>query len=536
LGRVRREPAGLVGLTANHERGRHIQSYFLALKREALESFAFHEFLLSVKSFLDKEDVINAYEITLAPKLAASGVSVAAIFEPAEIYNPTIYNWKELLEEGFAFLKVLAITNDIKHIDKSDWREVLQKHGYDVLLADRLLEERENPPMHPPAAISGRSVLPVNDPPQVAFIGPFNYGNGLGVAARGYLTALMHTGLATNALPIERPFHIHQRVTPSLRSTEFVGVPDVVIVHLNPDSWQPLLNAAQGAIVEAARRQIGAFVWESQVLPASFAECMHRLSAIWVPSRFCVEGFEKLGGVPVHVIPYPVTVGPCGVDPARIAQLKQEMGLEARHRIILYSFDASSYLARKNPIALVRAFDQSELASRGWRLVLKTKHLSEAKADGLALVEAVERCAGAVLVDHSMDADAVRTLMNAADIYASPHASEGFGLTIAEAMAHGKPVIASDYGGSTDFLDASCGFPVRCTSWQLDRDEGAYPPGTIWGRVDEDQFAKTLAEVGALDPSERAAIGAKARRRIETQLSPANVAWKIRDSINSLLN
>jgi glycosyltransferase involved in cell wall biosynthesis len=166
--------------------------------------------------------------------------------------------------------------------------------------------------------------------------------------------------------------------------------------------------------------------------------------------------------------------------------------------------------------------------------VLKTKHLSEAKGDGLRLAAAAKGCAGTVLIDRAVGVGAAHILMDAADIYASPHASEGFGLTIAEAMAHGKAVIASDYGGSADFLDASCGFPIPCTPWELDRDEGAYPRGTIWGMVDEDRFAETLAAIGALDPEERAAIGAMARQRIETQLSPATVALKIRDSIDSL--
>jgi glycosyltransferase involved in cell wall biosynthesis len=536
LERVRHEPAGVVGLTANHERWRHIQSYFLAFKREALESWAFHEFLLGVKSLADKQDVISAYEITLGPRLAASGVSVSALFEAKGEVNPTLHEWKELLDAGLPFLKVQVIARDSKDVDKGHWRGLLRKHGYDMALVDQLLAERENPLIHPAAPVYRRGLLPINNPAQAAFIGPFNYNNGLGVAARGYLSAMMHTGLALNALPITRPFHIHQRVAPSLRSTEFIGVPDVAIVHVNPDAWQALLTPAQIEIIEAARKRIGAFVWESQVLPAYFADRLRGLSAVWVPSRFCESGFEKLGGnLPVHVVPYSVSVKPRQVDRARIDQLKRELGLEVQHRMILYSFDASSYLVRKNPIALIHAFNRAGLASNGWRLVIKTKHLSEAKADGLTLAVAAERCAGTVLVDRSMGVDAARTLMDAADIYASPHASEGFGLTIAEAMARGKPVIASDYGGSTDFLDASCGFPIRCTPWELDRDEGAYPKGTVWGRVDEDQFAETLATMGTLDPEEQAAIGAKARQRIEIQLSPATVAQQIRDSIDSLL-
>ena len=39
------------------------------------------------------------------------------------------------------------------------------------------------------------------------------------------------------------------------------------------------------------------------------------------------------------------------------------------------------------------------------------------------------------------------------------------GSTIAEAMAMGKLVVATDYGGSADFLDAQCGFPGAATGY-----------------------------------------------------------------------
>ena len=81
LERLRENPAALVGLTANEERGWHLQSYFLAIKRQALESRAFHEFMLDVKCVPTKEDVINGYEIRFSPKLGAANVSAAALFE-----------------------------------------------------------------------------------------------------------------------------------------------------------------------------------------------------------------------------------------------------------------------------------------------------------------------------------------------------------------------------------------------------------------------------------------------------------------------
>ncbi|MCE3376040.1 glycosyltransferase family 4 protein, partial [Staphylococcus aureus] len=77
----------------------------------------------------------------------------------------------------------------------------------------------------------------------------------------------------------------------------------------------------------------------------------------------------------------------------------------------------------------------------------------------------------------SLHSDEVTSLMAAADIYASPHSSEGFGLTVAEAMAVGKPVVATDYAGTRDFVDEGCGYPVEAELWTLDQNYGHYLQG-----------------------------------------------------------
>ena len=532
LERVRASESGVVGLTASLEHTYHIQSFFLAFKPEALRSVALQRFVLGIQSHRHKKDAIDAYELELTGCLKTAGIPTSAVFEPAGSDNPTIHDWEALLEAGFPFLKVAAIKH-LEQAGKTAWRAALDKHGFDVSLADCLLAESERPS---PAAVGSAHCPPLaNDPPQLTFIGPFNYGNGLGVAARGYMAALMHLGFPTSMLPIERAFHIHQRVTPTLPSTECVGPADLALVHLNPDAWDVLLTPSQSAIIEAARHKVGLFVWESHDIPQSFIALTRRLDALWVPSSYCAEGFRLVSEAPVSVIPYVVPIPPCRVAPARVARLKQELGIALASRVILFSFDASSYLARKNPHALVRAFDRSGLAGAGWRLVLKTKNLDATKADGRALLEMVDHSSGTLLLTQSLGVEHARTLLDMADIYASPHASEGFGLTIAEAMALGKPVVASDFGGCTDFLDDSCGFPVPCTPWQLQEDNGAYPRGTTWGRVDEDRLAETLVTVASLSAPELTEVGARACQRIAAQLSPRAVADRMRAAIDGVL-
>jgi hypothetical protein len=141
LNRIRECSADVVGLTENFERGWHLQSYFLALKRHALSSHALRKFFSNIVSYEDKQDVINEFEIHFAPTLKAAGLECRAIFPALDARNPTSHHWKHLLQSGFPFVKVETIRGLVPDVDISDWRESLAAQGYDVSLAERTLAE-----------------------------------------------------------------------------------------------------------------------------------------------------------------------------------------------------------------------------------------------------------------------------------------------------------------------------------------------------------------------------------------------------------
>ena len=85
--------------------------------------------------------------------------------------------------------------------------------------------------------------------------------------------------------------------------------------------------------------------------------------------------------------------------------------------------------------------------------------------------------------------------MNACDCYVSLHRSEGFGLTIAEAMALGKPVIATGYSGNMDFMNKDNSFPVDYRLVGVDGDYGAYKKGNVWAEPDIDEAADYMRRV-----------------------------------------
>lgn len=210
--------------------------------------------------------------------------------------------------------------------------------------------------------------------------------------------------------------------------------------------------------------------------------------------------------------------------------------LPTERRLILYVFDGASYLVRKNPAALLRAFAASGLAEQGWSLVLKTKHLMDRPGEGRKLAALAEATDGVILLDRSLSSHELSDLVASCDIYASPHCSEGFGLTVAEAMAAGRIVVATDYSGTTQFLDQSCGFPIAAEPWTLEEDFGHYVSGGTWARVDEAALAEALVHAAARVDAGDETIGEAARARVAATLSAEAVGAAISASLEAVIH
>ncbi|MFZ5705450.1 MAG: glycosyltransferase [Pseudomonadota bacterium] len=533
---VRASEADLVGLTESHEWRWHVQSYFLAVKSRFLSSRAFHGFMDDVRLLTRKDHVIRAYEVRLAELAEESGHRVDILYPSATAINPTLFGWRALIEAGMPFVKLLLLRGQFDAIDIDGWQDVLAAHGFDAALAEAVIAAAaEEGSVDDGGRLLARR-LPeraagADERLKVAFFGPWNYDNGLGSASRGIIAALRETGVRLNLHPVHKAFHVHKPLTPPVDIVDFAGPADIAIVHLNPDSWH-LLTDDQLAAIGAARKRIGYWVWEMGHIPPAWRRNFGAVDRIWAPSRYCADVFAAGGDVPVDVVPHVVPLAETSlVDPGAS---RERLGLPADRRTILYIFDGSSYLVRKNPAALVRAFAASGLAERGWSLVLKTKHLLDRPEEGEALTALADATDGVVLMDRSMTADELADLVAAADIYASPHCSEGFGLTVAEAMAMGKPVVATDFGGTRDFLDAESGWPVRAHGWTLDQDFGHYTVGGSWARIDEPALSLALTQAAEAVEASDSSKGDAARARIAGQLSQAAVAERIRDSFARL--
>ncbi len=141
LFKLRGNTAEFIGLTEDIQRTRHLQSYFLACKAGVLSHTVFRDFFYSVVAFQHKDDVVNEYETQLTNILKLARVRCDALFPFYNAENPTLHQWRELVDQGFPFVKVSTLRGSNPGVSKSGWRTILSARGYDVTLADSTLSE-----------------------------------------------------------------------------------------------------------------------------------------------------------------------------------------------------------------------------------------------------------------------------------------------------------------------------------------------------------------------------------------------------------
>ncbi|WP_186378749.1 glycosyltransferase family 4 protein [Sphingobium sp. B2] len=193
-----------------------------------------------------------------------------------------------------------------------------------------------------------------------------------------------------------------------------------------------------------------------------------------------------------------------GVDLTRFANLSIEdaramrahMGISERMLVILY---IAEFIPRKNHAFLLTAFARiREQVPNACLLLLGDGPLQDAvrtQAAALGLTDAVH------LLGFRRD---VPALTNIADIAVSTSRQEGLGLGLAEAMACGLPVIASEDRGHRELVrDGETGF--------------LYPQG------DMDAFIERVVQL-ARDPVRRVAFGEAGRIHAQAFGLPAALA------------
>ncbi|MDP9192262.1 MAG: glycosyltransferase [Acidobacteriota bacterium] len=215
---------------------------------------------------------------------------------------------------------------------------------------------------------------------------------------------------------------------------------------------------------------------------------------------------------PVRAFPLPVVV------PEVRSRARAELGMPEGF-LFLFCFDYDSVFRRKNPLAVVAAFRQAFADRPEVVLCIKTTNAERHGAEDEELWIAAAGRSNIVIRDGYVSSDDYFSMLDACDCYVSLHRSEGFGLTVAEAMALGKPVISTAYSSTLEFANESNSFLVPARLTEVGDNAPPYPPRSRWAEPDVAFAAQQMARVYA-DPGAAAAVGARARADIQALHSP----------------
>jgi len=300
----------------------------------------------------------------------------------------------------------------------------------------------------------------------------------------------------------------------------------VNVFHLDPPVSRDI-DHHHGAAFRHGRYNIGYWAWELPEFPDAWLHHSNYFDEIWTPSHFTTEAIAQKLPLPVLTMPHAISFARPEGD------FRRKYGLPADKFLFLFLYDLNSYSERKNPAAVLEAFRRSGLAGRGAALVIKVHNVPRNPADFERLREAAATLPGTSLITQTLTRAEIYELESACDCFVSLHRSEGFGLALAECMYLGKPVIATDWSGTTDFVHANNACPVRCSLVTLDRTHGPYAKGQTWADPDIDHAAWWMQQLQS-DAALTRKIGTAARVSIETNLSPAVIGARYRRRLEAI--
>jgi glycosyltransferase involved in cell wall biosynthesis len=354
----------------------------------------------------------------------------------------------------------------------------------------------------------------------VNVVGFFRAEFGQGEAARRLVAALERTGLPYATVTYDR---IPHRQEHPFVDREGEAYPSNVVC-LNPEHLVQFALDRDGRDLLRNRYSAGLWFWETSRFPGQFRHALDYVDEIWVASDFVREAVARETSKPVLTFPVPVLV------PEPPAPGRADLGLPEDAFVFLFVFDFFSTLARKNPLGLIDAFTRAFPEPGRALLYLKSINGSGTPSDLVRVQEAIAGRPDIVLSDGYLEGDRLTALTALCDCYVSLHRSEGFGLTIAEAMAFGKPAIATGYSGNLAFMDAESNYLVPYTAQTLESAVGPYPAGTVWADPDLDEAARLMRHV-VDDPDEARARGARGKAAVEDRQSLERAAEFLGDRL-----
>ena len=292
----------------------------------------------------------------------------------------------------------------------------------------------------------------------------------------------------------------------------------------------PLLKKILGKQFFQGRYNILYGAWELSRLPKRWVVCLEGMNEIWAMSSFMGQMFRRSTSLPVYDLQLPV------VPDQLETWSRTRFQIPENSFVFLFMFDFDSHVARKNPEAVIAAFKLAFPVSSNIpaTLVIKSINSERHEKEWSCLKNKMDGDSRILQIHEVLPHSENTALMQCCDCYVSLHRSEGFGLTLAESMLMGKPVITTGYSGNMDFTNPETALLVDYKLVQVQPGDYPFSRGEMWAEpnvqqaceymrelVEDSTFARPLAQKGEeliRTSFSTTAMGARYKKRLSTLL------------------
>ncbi|KAI9995687.1 hypothetical protein PInf_012755 [Phytophthora infestans] len=298
----------------------------------------------------------------------------------------------------------------------------------------------------------------------------------------------------------------------------------LAICHSEPGAWEPAHYITSRCPPEGALYKVGRTMFETDRVPKGWPDRMNKMDEIWVPTKFQEKIFVD-----------------GGVD--QVYDLASETAFDLTEKTTVY-LSIFKWEERKAWRVLLKAYFQAFTASDDVVLVLLTNgyHTTSSSADDFMNVieEFALEAVGKKLLElphihvlppHIPQED-MPALYKAANAFVLPSRGEGWGRPHVEAMAMERPVIATFWSGTTEYMTEENSYPLNIDGL-IEIKEGAFK-GHMWADPSVKHLKELLLRIKE-HPKEAVAKGKQARKDMVDKYSPEIIGEIVLGHISRIL-
>lgn len=358
---------------------------------------------------------------------------------------------------------------------------------------------------------------------------------GIAEVSRSFIKNLYSVGMPYSIINLESPIHsnISNEELSEFKKYETESpVFNTNILFCNADVINNVFNELPQ--LKKAKNNIGVFWWEFEDY-FNFPNAFDNINEVLTFSSIVTKAVKKVAPrrVKVRQLIFPF------INQWKISHTKEETrqsyNIAKEDFVFIFNFDFLSSIERKNPFGLLDAFSLAFENNTDVKLIIKSTNFEQKTEEFKLLSEKVKEKSlenKIVFINESLPKNLLMSIINSSDAYISMHRSEGFGIGMLEAMFLSKPVIATKYGGNTDFMDDNNSLLIDYKMTEVKNEFGPYKKGWLWAEPDIYQAAEYMKKL-YFDRKYCSEIGRKAYHSVIEQYSMQNIQMSISKYLQS---